>query len=335
MLHRLGAFLRFVASLGGKAGVWLLGAATFAGYLAFWQPQFELFVHFRHVYAGAASILALLLVAERPPRRWIFGAVFLLVFNGLHVLPWHMGGRAGECETGEPFRVMATNVLTSNTDYAAIRRAIAQYDPQILLINEYSTGLDRALDQTFRGFQEAFTLPRRDNFGIALFSEFPAKKITPRRLGQFDLPQVRATFHVDGRELAFWGVHPLPPVKASQTTDRDAILERIGNDVRETEAPTILAGDLNTTMWTSVYRVLEWSGLQNARRGWGITGTLPAQLPVRIPIDHIMHTGQLKACNFEIGPRIGSDHLPVVADLVFSEDESPDTLSSAASSSGD
>jgi hypothetical protein len=66
----------------------------------------------------------------------------------------------------------------------------------------------------------------------------------------------------------------------------------------------ILLGDLNVTPWSPHFRQL----LQQ-------TG-LPAQVPpLRIPLDHCLVSPAFQVIERRVGPRLGSDHLPLIVTL--------------------
>ncbi|CAN5541727.1 hypothetical protein BH23ACT3_BH23ACT3_17950 [soil metagenome] len=77
-----------------------------------------------------------------------------------------------------------------------------------------------------------------------------------------------------------------------------------------TDAPTILAGDHN--QWTLPARLVLGQGWVHSPRG----PTWPARFPV-FQIDHIWGRG-FEVVGAEVAPDVGSDHRPIVAELVRS-----------------
>jgi endonuclease/exonuclease/phosphatase (EEP) superfamily protein YafD len=85
----------------------------------------------------------------------------------------------------------------------------------------------------------------------------------------------------------------------------------------------IIAGDLNVSMWSPFYRsLIKRSGLHNARQGFGIlptqSGISPQFAIFSAPIDHCLVSSDIQVKNFRLGRHIGSDHLPIIADLFIS-----------------
>jgi endonuclease/exonuclease/phosphatase (EEP) superfamily protein YafD len=78
-----------------------------------------------------------------------------------------------------------------------------------------------------------------------------------------------------------------------------------------------VVGDLNVTPWSPTFRdLLQAPGLVDTARGRGLRGTWPVCLPgMRIPIDHCLVSGDLQVLDRQVGPGVGSDHFPVMADL--------------------
>ena len=83
---------------------------------------------------------------------------------------------------------------------------------------------------------------------------------------------------------------------------------------RQVEHPVMLIGDFNTTMWTRPYRTLEANtGLRNTRKGFGVLPTWSTFMPfAMIAIDHAFVSDDIGVVETRTGPRIGSDHLPLI-----------------------
>lgn len=84
---------------------------------------------------------------------------------------------------------------------------------------------------------------------------------------------------------------------------------------RETRNP-VIAGDLNLPVESRIYRTY-FGHCDNAfsvtGRGFGWTRVLENRFSVRI--DHILGCGAWRALAAEVGPDLGSDHRPLIADL--------------------
>jgi endonuclease/exonuclease/phosphatase (EEP) superfamily protein YafD len=80
-----------------------------------------------------------------------------------------------------------------------------------------------------------------------------------------------------------------------------------------------LAADFNITPWSPVFAdILEGSGLRDSSLGFGVAPTwLSRPLFFGLPIDHILVSPDIKVKNRHVGPDVGSDHFPVIADLAF------------------
>lgn len=138
---------------------------------------------------------------------------------------------------------------------------------------------------------------------------------------------VIAQLAIAAQPVTLLATHPLPPAKPSFFQSRNQQLARISEYLATLENQIILAGDLNTTMWSPYYRRLaQRTGLHNAREGFGILPTWPTpgtyrRLPgwltllLSIPIDHCLLSQGLEAVNVYTGSHIDSDHRPLLVDI--------------------
>ena len=67
--------------------------------------------------------------------------------------------------------------------------------------------------------------------------------------------------------------------------------------------------------------MIETSGLRNARQGLGVLPThsivAPQFAALSAPIDHCLVTPEIQVKDFRLGKAIGSDHRPIIADLLI------------------
>jgi endonuclease/exonuclease/phosphatase family metal-dependent hydrolase len=107
--------------------------------------------------------------------------------------------------------------------------------------------------------------------------------------------------------------------KAAPTLEaQSAVRQREAEAVRAwmgRAGPTIVAGDFNTPDESRIF-ASAWDGLENAFSvaGWGFGYTKRTRL-IRVRIDHVLATEHFDVAASFVGPDIGSDHLPVIADL--------------------
>jgi endonuclease/exonuclease/phosphatase (EEP) superfamily protein YafD len=196
-----------------------------------------------------------------------------------------------------------------------VRALIADVDPDIIGLVEVDDRWLRGVASAVAGYHGRLEHPTNDNFGIALYARAPMAG------GIEDHLQPTAIAHVDvgaGRSIEVVLVHPFPPVTAETTASQHAELAELAVRVRELAGPTIVMGDFNTTPWSREFRAFaEETGLCDSRAGWGLQASWPAWLAVmRIPIDHLFATCSVGITGRRIERDVGSDHLPVVVDLV-------------------
>lgn len=127
---------------------------------------------------------------------------------------------------------------------------------------------------------------------------------------------IGANIQVEGEDVFLLGTHPLPPDSSEYARLRNDQLRNIAALVRNQRSPVIVIGDLNTTPWSPLFVDLLRDGrLKNTSKGCGLFGSLPAWLPLaRIPLDHCLVSGAIQVTVKRLGPRVGTDHLPVTVE---------------------
>ncbi|MDY7109732.1 MAG: endonuclease/exonuclease/phosphatase family protein [Planctomycetota bacterium] len=302
-----------------------LAGAIVIGHLGgVWSP-FDLAAHFQVQYfiAAAAGVVLCLLLRS---RRWAILPGLCLIVTGWQVLPWYVpsGSTAVEARasasTGSAIRILLANVRTTNRRHEAVIALIDRWRPDVVVLQEVNARWLEAMEPIRARLPHAVTAPRPDNFGVAVYSRRPLEGARTVYLGPAEVDTIIGVLNIDGARATLIASHPVPPIGRRNAALRDAQLEAIAETVAGLRGPVLVVGDLNATMWSAPFeRLIEETGLRNARRGFGILPSWPAALPAfaRIPIDHCLCSGDIEVKNCLLGEPTGSDHRPVVVDLIL------------------
>lgn len=285
-----------------------------------WHRFLELFSHFRLQYLAAAVVLCIIFLSYRK-RGYLFIAATVLVLNASIVAPWFLGATA-TAATGNSFKLMHANVLATNSDSDRFIEWVDNEAPDILVLQELTPEWLTSIKSVAQRYPFLVLEPRPDAFGIGLFSQYALDDVEILTSDPFARPEIHATFTIGDRQLRLISVHAMPPIGESSYNARNLQLAAVSAAVTAASKPVVVIGDLNTSMWANHYRQLErTTGLQNARRGFGIEPSWPLFFPpAMIPIDHCLVSPEISVLNFRSGPNIGSDHLPIVTTLALASD---------------
>jgi endonuclease/exonuclease/phosphatase (EEP) superfamily protein YafD len=307
-------------SLGGlldAAGA-VMAAATAAGFLAQTWWLFELTVHFRVQLAAGLALLAMLAGIR---RRWRVAAIFsgFLLANLMVVLPGLVPEREPDPSGSQRLRAVLLNVHARNEQYAAVRDFLQAANPDLLLLEEVTPVWTNELRAVLDRYPHSVVVPRDDNFGVALFSRHPLTNVAIRAFGGAAIPSLLATASINGIATRLAGLHPLPPGTAENARLRNAHLAAAAQEIGSGTGPVIVLGDLNTSPWSPWFkRFLREARLKNSSQGRGLFASWPVQFwPLRIPLDHCLVSPPIGVAAKTLGPDVGSDHLPIVVDLLL------------------
>jgi endonuclease/exonuclease/phosphatase (EEP) superfamily protein YafD len=292
-----------------------------------WTQILELLSHFRLQYLLLSLVLLLPLFLTRR-RTAILIALFCVALLSTPILPWY-NPLNRSAATGE-LRVLTANINTQNRSYEKVLMMVREEKPDIVVFLEVDDTWVAQLQSLEDILPYNFGQANPYNFGIAAYSRFPLENAAVDFFGTERNPSILADLAVEGKTISLVATHPFPPVRRSFFHTRNLQLDRIGQYVQQLETPVILLGDLNLSMWSPYYRrFARNTGLQNARRGFGILPTWPmpgtyAVLPdllhrlLQIPIDHCLISSEIKVTEIHTGRDVDSDHLPLITDLVIS-----------------
>jgi endonuclease/exonuclease/phosphatase (EEP) superfamily protein YafD len=209
---------------------------------------------------------------------------------------------------GNQLKLIQFNTFADNADPDRAAAWIARQDADIVVIEE-------AVPAVVRG------VLRRSGYYVAcpecsvvIFSRKRgiAWGAPMRQRGWGRAPLIWATFDAPGGPFTVVGVHYTWPTDGSQPIQAERLarlLDRFPKD------RLILAGDFNSTPW-SFARRREDARFGLERRTKALFTWPSSVLPFAfLPIDHVYAGRAWKTVKVERGPRLSSDHYPVIVTL--------------------
>jgi vancomycin resistance protein VanJ len=320
-----------IVSAGFIAAVWLYLALLLAVWLMIYYGSdrwwLATVVLFGPRWVCGLPLAALVPAAAVARRRllWPLAACAIVVVWPIMgcCLPW--ARLVGSSDSS--IRVLTCNLKGHCRDNAALNKLIADSDPDIVALQGCSD-VRIAWPAGWHVYQERELLVA-SRYPIGEVRDFPRANVY---CCVVSLPQ---------REIAFCSLHfPSPRWGLSESLDRRTLLSPRGSPRIEEESedrrrqskialemaseihkPLILAGDFNTPADSTIYRDT-WGRFSNAfsRSGFGFGHTeLPSTFgwPFGVRIDHILGDPHWRPCRCWVGPDVGSDHLPLIADLAW------------------
>ncbi|MCF7818130.1 MAG: endonuclease/exonuclease/phosphatase family protein [Kiritimatiellales bacterium] len=291
-----------------------LAIATLLGFFGrlFWV--FDLFAHFRVQYMQLCLILIGIALWQRRNKQAV-ALILLACLNYAFVLPLYFGKPAPA--TVKPIRAMLMNLNAGNVNTAQVLEAIRNADPDILLLEEVTPKWAHELAVLETNFPYRVAEPQEGCFGIMLLGKVPLEHGRVVEIGDAGVPSITADAYLPQGTISIIATHPLPPIGSAYADHRNKQLAALPDIVQSQKNPVLLMGDLNTSPWSSYFaQLLRDSGLKNSMKGFGFQPSWPANMPLlRIPLDHALHSPEIKIRNRMVGGNIGSDHFPVIVDF--------------------
>jgi len=260
----------------------------------------------------------------------IFGP--LMRFN----LPLGKQDRQSYPET-KALRVVTCNLDSADYDTSVLVTIIRNLSADVVALQECPEEIKLTLPAGWQMIKER---------GLAIASRYPLErvasvKITPPGEEWPGTYLLHAAVHVPGRDIAFCSIHlPTPRFGLMKVLDRYTVFRPSRRGLLEEETalrrmialethsyisrlkqPVIVAGDFNTPVDSILYKRI-WTDYTNAfsEVGFGYGWTQRATVrgfTYSARIDHILSGNGLTPRLSEVGKEIGSDHLPLIADIAY------------------
>ena len=284
-----------------------------AGLFGQWHWLPDLASHFLPQETLLLILTTFLLLILKDYRKFIVSLLILIVCVG-SIMPY-CGIFRLKPEVSESLTIISSNVNTANRDYGRVIELVRKMDPDIVFFEEINREWDHQLRTHLADrYRLIQSVPREDNFGVALFSKIDLKDLNVRYVGPAEVPSYQAVIPLKNSEIVLWATHPVPPARNSYWHMRNRQLSDLRDLIAKDTRPTIVVGDLNATPWCWWFRYFKAGRLRDSAIGFGIQNSWPTMWPwfMRIPIDHVLVSKELKIVDRKILEDVGSDHYPVM-----------------------
>jgi len=267
------------------------------------------------VVSGAAALLA----AAFGWFRIAGTAAVLAVAAYLTAMPWTVGP-APVAAQAPRFKILLFNVWFANGQIPDVRKMAEEADADIVVFIETTARIRDQLQPLMAVYPYRFDCIGNARCDITIFARSrltaPAVKATrdPDRS-----PLVGVQTEVAGCRLMLFATHMTRPFPNRPFWAQRAQAAEIGDDLGAWSGAKLLLGDFNAAPWGYVIHTIAQRGGLNVLTGTG--GTWPSILPpqMRIPIDHMLAGRGLSFVSRRVLPKLGSDHLPVLAEIAVTD----------------
>lgn len=292
-----------------------ISLASFAGAWVWWL---DVLANFRAQYMAVLAVLGLVIAASRW-RRTGLAILGVALVNLVFVAPLYVGS-PGEAVAGAPgIRILSFNLLSTNESYSEVIEYIEATTPDVVLLHESSRPWEVAMESS--GLDYEIVRGRSDDliFGTLVLTREEVEAAS-YGFAEGDGRAIALEYQPEGwpAPVRILSSHPLAPTSDERAGLRDAQLAFAASWASEQEGAFLVVGDLNASPWSAPFRGLVSDGLlRNSQIGFGLQPSFSTStiLPLRVPIDHLLHSADLRVEDRRLGPDLGSDHFPLVVDL--------------------
>ncbi len=298
----------------------LFSLLTLGSLLGRFSWLLDVLSHYHLQYTVGLTLCLLFLLIRRTYRPYLVLPLAALLINLYLIIPFFLPPpiTAHAANASMPLRVMALNISTSNAGYEKVVALIRERQPDLVFMSEVRedllTVLRAELSDTYPYLHAE---PSRMTLGIAFLSRQPFRSVETVTMSGRGRRYLRAELDWQGQPITIVGIHPLPPMRGEWVVSRNSEIALMGELANESTQPLLLLGDLNASPWSTPLRSLMAStDLRYALQGHGawITWHLAGDL-LGAPLDYILVSPAWTVADYGEGGDIGSDHLPIQADL--------------------
>ena len=215
-------------------------------------------------------------------------------------------------------RVLSLNVLQKNDQYDRTAALIEREAPDVVLLMETNQAWIDALQPVLSQYGFRRDMPLDNKYGMAFATNLTVDRAEMIANTNADTPTLYATMRMaDGALFELIGLHPRPPLPGESTESRDENIAKAGARTSGDTQNVVTIGDFNDVPWSrTTQNFVAMGGYADPRVGRGTFATFPADYSFfGWPLDQLFVKNGVKVKSFRVLEDVGSDHLPIVADL--------------------
>jgi len=282
--------------------------------------QLDLLSHFQPWYLVIQVVVCSLFLCL---RKWKLVGVALL-FLSVNALPFValFFPLAVEGTISNRFKLLQFNVCAPAKRYEALSHYLDAEKPDIVTLEECSDNCfnDLKRDSVFKAYPyQIRKVPYRHR--LLVLSKFPLQELKTPHLSA-DPAVLLLSVQLKPKPITLLVMHSTRPSSGRIYYERQILqFHQIAKLVSDSSTPFLMAGDLNVSPWNySFNALLRESYLKNSMDGFGFQPSFPTfvsrfkTFPL-VPIDHVLVSEQFQVLDRHTGPRLQSDHLPIVVEL--------------------
>lgn len=272
-----------------------------------------------------AALLAILALIFAGSGRWLVIGV-LLASAGINLYRMWPYSALASAEIPMPddvdgmscVRVLSLNVLQENDQHDRVARLIEREDPDLLLLMETDQAWIDALEPQLSRYGYRLEKPLDNTYGMAFATRLQVDRAEMVSNTDANTPTLYATMRTpDGARFEMIGLHPRPPRPKESTKLRDEKIARAAARTPDHLGNVLAIGDFNDVPWSrTTQKLVKRGDYFDPRVGRGTFATFPENWALLgWPLDQLFVKNGVKVERFRILPNVGSDHLPLAADV--------------------
>jgi len=288
---------------------------TLLGFQGEWFYFFDLFSHFR-VYLAVLSLMFALTAILITNRLSIYASILSLMINVATIAPFVLS--YGVPSYDKTFKLVTVNLWVYNPVKERAIQFLRTSNADVIVLNEASPNWKpylKSLKDIYPYQYFRTNCLERGHCQMALLSKEPWSEIISSN-NKANIPTyIMARFLHQDEEITVLGTHLIYPLEKGTAELQARQIDSISKIVNNVKGTIVLTGDFNFSQWSFLHRQLIKDTELERAKGGIIASWISRSLFIRLPIDHTYLRSKKGTARMELGPKIGSDHLPIITNI--------------------